>query len=758
MATTMEALLKIAAKGEGFKDVENQIKGVETVAGGLNKGLGGIGSILGTITGGVVALGAGLTAAGMVEFAKHSIDAADAMRDLSQKTGVSVENLSRFQQVANQSGTDIESVGGGMVKLSKAMKEVAMTGSGPAADAFRTLGISVTDSSGKLRGVDQVMLDVADKFKLMPDGADKAALAVAMFGKKGAELIPMLNEGKQAVTGLAASMSTEFAKKADAFNDKMEAVKIRFGQIGMAVADQLLPYLTKALDYVGAVGSGILEFVAKNGGFIQSVITGLFDFGKALLPIAIGIGTVITVTKSWQMALQAVAVTQEVLLALQGPKGWATLALGIGVSVGAAYGLNELLKKLNENISKSGSNANGLGKEFDNLKQKLEEQVKAEEAAAKAEAERKKNLEAYNFAIDLINAKLNVQKAILESTSAAVTRQSTLRQADITAYESINNSAKTILQSELQIAKTKEEKIKITLKIMDLDLANAKLQMEATEEQIAAEIEMANLKRRTAWEQLRSVEATILQAKAMGQQTGKLEEQLNLQKIAANNADKDYKLVKQIGDQKLYAQQKQYDANVFQIKSTTQLQLDALNKQDQALNNIVATSGKLVDSSGAVATNYGAAADAVVRLQVAKLQVGSTSTQGGYLAAKPGMDIFGRPITAPGSNTPRFAAGGYVNGPTPALVGEAGPEYVIPANRMQAASSAYLGGARGAAVLQASGGGAAPLVTIQTGPVMQFNGQNYVTVEDLQRATQQVAEGVIGRLRTPSARLALGLR
>ena len=383
MATTMEALLKIAAKGEGFKDVENQIKGVETVAGGLNKGLGGIGSILGTITGGVVALGAGLTAAGIVEFAKHSIDAADAMRDLSQKTGVSVENLSRFQQVANQSGTDIESVGGSMVKLSKNMKEVAMTGSGPAADAFKTLGISVTDSSGKLRGVDQVMLDVADKFKLMPDGADKAALAVAMFGKKGAEIIPMLNEGKQAVTGLAASMSTEFANKADKFNDTLEAVKIRFGQIGMAVADKLLPYFSKALDYIGTIGTGILEFAVKNSGFISTAITGLLNFGKALVPIAVGIGTVIAAVKAWQLALQALAVTQEVLLALQGPKGWATLALGIGASVGAAYGLNELFKQLNDKISGSGSNANGLGKEFDNLKKKLDEQVKTQEALAK---------------------------------------------------------------------------------------------------------------------------------------------------------------------------------------------------------------------------------------------------------------------------------------------------------------------------------------------------------------------------------------
>ena len=302
----------------------------------------------------------------------------------------------------------------------------------------------------------------------------------------------------------------------------------------------------------------------------------------------------------------------------------------------------------------------------------------------------------------------------------------------------------------------RSQKIKLTMQIMNLDLANAKLQMEAAQAQIASEIEIANLKRRTAYEQLRSVEATILQAKAMGQHTEKLEEQLNLQKIAANNADKDYKLAKQIGDQKLRSDKAQYDANVFQIKSTTQLQLDALNKQDQALNNIVATSGKLVDSSGAVATNYGAAADAVVRLQVAKLQVGSTATQGSYLASNdPRIDIFGRPITVPGA---RFASGGYVNGPTPALVGEAGPEYVIPASRMQAASSAYLSGARGAAVLQGSGNGAAPQVTIQTGPVMQFNGQNYVTVEDLQRATQQVAEGVIGRLRTPSARLALGLR
>lgn len=102
-------------------------------------------------------------------------------------------------------------------------------------------------------------------------------------------------------------------------------------------------------------------------------------------------------------------------------------------------------------------------------------------------------------------------------------------------------------------------------------------------------------------------------------------------------------------------------------------------------------------------------------------------------------------------NVPKFAEGGVVDRPTLALIGEAGREYVIPERKMAAASSAYLASSRG----QAAGKTA---VNITTGPVLEFNGQRYVTLEDLERSTRAVAEGVIGRLRTPSARLALGLR
>ncbi len=111
----------------------------------------------------------------------------------------------------------------------------------------------------------------------------------------------------------------------------------------------------------------------------------------------------------------------------------------------------------------------------------------------------------------------------------------------------------------------------------------------------------------------------------------------------------------------------------------------------------------------------------------------------------------------PTLSVPAFAQGGTVNRPTLAMVGEGGQrEYIIPESKMAAASSSFLAGARGDAVLAGSGG-KSPVINITTGPVMEFDGQRYVTVTDMERAMRLTAEGVIGRLRTPSARIALGM-
>jgi phage-related minor tail protein len=95
----------------------------------------------------------------------------------------------------------------------------------------------------------------------------------------------------------------------------------------------------------------------------------------------------------------------------------------------------------------------------------------------------------------------------------------------------------------------------------------------------------------------------------------------------------------------------------------------------------------------------------------------------------------------PMPNIPKFAKGGMVTGPTLGLVGEAGPEYIVPARKAQGFAQNILAGVRGPGAIPrfAEGGFVAPSsasVSIQTGPVTQMDGQNFVTTADLGAAVE----------------------
>jgi len=197
-----------------------------------------------------------LGAVGMVKFAKDGIDSADAMSKLSQRTGIAAPTLDKFRKVAELSDTSIETLGNAFPALASNIQK-ASQGSGPAADAFKQLGISVTDASGNLRSTDDVMLDVADRFEQMEDGTEKAALASEIFGRRlGSELIPMLNSGGDAVREMSTALTQEFADDAAAFNDRLENIGERIQELGTAVLRHLLPYIDKLIEgFEAAVGA-----------------------------------------------------------------------------------------------------------------------------------------------------------------------------------------------------------------------------------------------------------------------------------------------------------------------------------------------------------------------------------------------------------------------------------------------------------------------------------------------------------------------
>lgn len=253
----------------------------------IKRGLGGLTDTAKSVNGVLTNLGVAVSVAGLTAMVKSAIDTGDALDEMSQRVGVSVETLSVWKPAAEQSGVSGESFEKGLRKLSTTMLEAA-TGSEDAARGFSAVGVEFKNQDGTLRATDQVLLDLAERFKAMPDGAEKTALAVQLFGKSGAELIPFLNQGRDGINELAAEMqalgvqmSSETAAQAGNFNDALDKLKLATTSIGNQIIASLLPALN---DMAG----GMVES-AKQGGTLRAILDGVVLVLKTL---ALGAATV----------------------------------------------------------------------------------------------------------------------------------------------------------------------------------------------------------------------------------------------------------------------------------------------------------------------------------------------------------------------------------------------------------------------------------------------------------------------------------
>lgn len=234
---------------------------------------------------------AGALAAGI----RKTIDEADELSKAAQKFGVPIDELSKLKYVADLSGVSMEGLGNGIRKLSQNMQDFANGGNSKAAQAFTALGISATNADGSLKSSTMVIGEIASRFENMEDGAQKTAIAMAIFGKSGADLIPILNSGK---TGLAEMMAEADAlgltldektgRAAEAFNDNLTRMdRIKDGLVLSITAD-LLPILEKLSEQffnfannetvVRASADGIIEvfkFVAQEAGQLAIIVNRL---------------------------------------------------------------------------------------------------------------------------------------------------------------------------------------------------------------------------------------------------------------------------------------------------------------------------------------------------------------------------------------------------------------------------------------------------------------------------------------------------
>ncbi|MBK8113489.1 MAG: hypothetical protein IPK44_02590 [Candidatus Accumulibacter sp.] len=129
---------------------------------------------------------------GLVAMAKTAVDAADALNEMSERTGISVDNLGRLQYAAKLSGVESDVLAKSLQKLSVEIASAA-GGSVESAAKFRRFGISVRDSATKTApGKRSAARPSADAFALLPRAPGRARTGAELFGKSGATLLPLL--------------------------------------------------------------------------------------------------------------------------------------------------------------------------------------------------------------------------------------------------------------------------------------------------------------------------------------------------------------------------------------------------------------------------------------------------------------------------------------------------------------------------------------------------------------------------------------
>ena len=247
MAMNLDALLRIKADVQGENNIRRLGNSLQGLQGQAKNAALGFNNLKGAVAGFGAAIAGSAIVAGLGAIVKKSIDAGDELFNLQAKTGVAASALIGIGNAAKLADVDVGTLGKGITKLNINLVKAA-EGNEDLARKFQALGVDVKDANGQVVPADKALKQIADRFADMPDGAQKAAAAVALFGKAGADLIPLLNEGAASMEKFTYKVGEDFAARSDKFNDTITELGIKTQGFGLELTDALLPALQSILE------------------------------------------------------------------------------------------------------------------------------------------------------------------------------------------------------------------------------------------------------------------------------------------------------------------------------------------------------------------------------------------------------------------------------------------------------------------------------------------------------------------------------
>jgi len=302
----------VSVIGTAFDNVKQKAQDLSSKFAPIVSGLKQVGSAAGSITSAGVSTvktavdgaGKGLAVyattavaagAAMTGMTVKAATAADDINTLSKQTGLSTSDIQKFQYASEIVDVPLETLTGSMAKLTKNMA-TAQGGTGAAAGAFKTLGVSITDQNGQLRNNQDVMNDTFNALGKVENSTQRDALAMQIFGKSAQDLNPLILGGADDLKTLGDSaeksgliLSQNALDNLNSFRDGLDVMKSSAGQAGNVLAGSFAGSLTSMTGIINSALPGITGSIAglfsgSNITTIQTQLTtGLVNVGNGLV-------------------------------------------------------------------------------------------------------------------------------------------------------------------------------------------------------------------------------------------------------------------------------------------------------------------------------------------------------------------------------------------------------------------------------------------------------------------------------------------
>jgi hypothetical protein len=236
---------------------------------------------------------AGKVAKGFTDLAFSVAAAGDDIAKTSKQIGVNAQALQELQFAAGLAGASTSDLNTGLRLLQKNALE-ASQGTKSFVEDFDRLGVKVRDSNGRLKSAEVLLMEVSSGMQNLKSSTERTALAQTLLGRSGTKLIPLLNQGADAIArqreearALGGVYSDELLGQSEELVDAQLRYETASRGVRNVLAAVLIPTMTKLLNFMARIVASIARFI-KGTKLFQVVITGFAAAVSAFAIVLVG--------------------------------------------------------------------------------------------------------------------------------------------------------------------------------------------------------------------------------------------------------------------------------------------------------------------------------------------------------------------------------------------------------------------------------------------------------------------------------------